>query len=406
MEDSNILVDCRGGMMKVSSYLNSLDPYAFAEVDKARKKAEDEYSGEILDFGVGDPTEPTPKKAVAEGVKNAVMNPDEGYPSYEGELGFRESVSKWFKERFDVKMDPESEITATLGSKQAVFCLPMAYVNPGDSVLVPDPGYPPYTTGAKQRGAQINFMPLKEENDFLPDLDEISSEAAEESKIMWINYPNNPTSKVAPKSFLKEAIDFCQDNDIILASDEAYSEMYYENERKPVSLFNLDGGLDVGLVFHSLSKRSNMTNYRIGFVTGREENLNPFKKVQTNFHSGQSQVLQSAAVGALSEENHVEKMRSLYEEKREVLVPALDKTGFEEIYSEGTFYVWAKVPEDSSSVEAVKLLLNEKGLNTTPGSALAKTQNVADKFLRLALVPSVEEIEEAAERLEKEKVFA
>jgi len=391
--------------MKVSNYLNSLDPYAFAEVDKARKKAEREYSGGIIDFGVGDPTEPTPKKAVASGVENAVMKPDEGYPSYEGELNFRQAVSRWFEKRFDVEMDSETEITATLGSKQAVFCLPMAFVNPGDSVLIPDPGYPPYTTGAKQRGAEINFMPLSEGNDFLPDLDEIGSDVAKKSKIMWINYPNNPTSKVAPKSFLKEAIDFCQENDILLASDEAYSEMYYEDKREPISLFNLDGGLDVGLVFHSLSKRSNMTNYRIGFVTGKEENLNPFKEVQTNFHSGQSQILQSAAVGALSDEKHVEKMRSLYEEKRGILVPALKETGFEDIYSEGTFYVWAKVPEESSSLEAVKLLLNEKGLNTTPGSALTKTQGVADKFLRLALVRSVQKIEEAAERLRKEEMF-
>lgn len=395
-------------MLKLSesNYLKSLDPYAFAEVDKARKKAEKEYPGKIIDFGVGDPTEPTPSVAVAKGVQEAVLNPDKGYPNYEGEVEFREAVSNWFEKRFGVKLDPETEITATLGSKQAVFSLPMAYVNPNDIVLIPDPGYPPYTTGAKQRGANIKFMPLSEKNDFLPDLDKISSETAQKAKLMWINYPNNPTSKIAPEEFLKSTIEFCKENNILLVSDEAYSEMYYDEKKKPISLFNLEGGMDVGLVFHSLSKRSNMTNYRIGFVAGKKDLLDPFKEVQTNFHSGQAQILQFSAIGALSDENHVEKMRNLYKEKREALVPTLKETGFLEAYSEGTFYIWAKIPEENSSIEGVKKLLNEKGLNTTPGSALARTSKVGEQFLRFALVPSVKKIKEAANRLTEEKIFA
>lgn len=385
--------------MNTSNYLKSLDPYAFAEVDKAREKAEKQYEGKIIDFGVGDPTEPAPRVAVAEGVKNAIMKPDEGYPSYEGEEMFRKSISEWYEKRFGVKLNPETEITATLGSKQAVFSLPMALVNPGDTVLVPDPGYPPYTTGAKQRGADIEFMPLLEENEFLPDLESISEDIAEKAELMWINYPNNPTAKVAPKSFYEEAVEFCKKHDIFLASDEAYSEMYFEDGRKPVSLFNIDGGKEAGLVFHSLSKRSNMTNYRIGFVAGRKDNLDPFKEVQTNFHSGQSQILQAAAVGALSEEEHVEKMRKLYGEKRDILVPALKKAGFSKVHTEGTFYIWAKLPKATNSIEGVKTLLNQKGLNTTPGSALAKTEGIADRFLRFALVPSIEDIEKASDRL-------
>ncbi len=392
--------------LKESNYLGSLDPYAFAEVDKARKKAEKEYPEKIIDFGVGDPTEPTPSVAVAEGIQEAVLNPENGYPSYEGEPRFREAVSNWFQRRFGVKMDPETEITATLGSKQAVFALPMAFVNPDDVVLIPDPGYPPYTTGAKQRGANIEFMPLTEENNFLPNLDNISPETAEKARLMWINYPNNPTTKIAPEEFYEKAIEFCQENNILLISDEAYSEMYYEEENKPLSLFNVKEGLEVGLVFHSLSKRSNMTNYRIGFVTGKKELLDPFKEVQTNLHSGQAQILQFAAVGALSDEQHVEKMRGFYKEKKKTLVPALKETGFLEVYSEGTFYVWAKVPKENSSLEAVKKMLNEKGLNTTPGEALAKTSEPGKQFVRFALVPSIEKTREAANRLKEEKVFA
>lgn len=388
-----------------SEYLKSLEPYAFAEVDKARKRAEKKYPGDVLDFGVGDPTEPTPAVAVAEGIKEAAIHPERGYPSYRGEIEFREAVSAWLERRFGVKMDPEEEITATLGSKQAVFSFPMAYANRGDAILIPDPGYPPYTTGTKQRGAEPIFMPLKEENDFLPPLGDIGEENAERAKIMWINYPNNPTTKIAPKEFLKRVVDFCEDNNVLLVSDEAYTEMYYEEDKKPISLFNVEGGTEVGLVFHSLSKRSNMTNYRIGFVTGKKDLLDPFREVQTNLHSGQAQILQRAAVGALSDEIHVEEMRNLYREKRKALIPALQEAGFPEVYAEGTFYLWAKIPESSSSLEAVKDLLGEKGLNATPGEALAHLPEVGKQFLRFALVPSIEETNEAAERLKEEKIF-
>lgn len=395
----------KGGKMEKSNYLDSLDPYAFAEVDKARAKAEEEFPKKILDFGVGDPTEPTPAVAVTEGIKEAVTNPEKGYPSYDGEKEFRKTVSRWFKNRFGVDLNPKTEITATLGSKQAVFTFPMAYVDQGDAVLIPDPGYPPYTTGAKQRKAKPVYLPLKEKNDFLPIFDEIGREEAEKAKIMWINYPNNPTTKIASKKFFKRAIEFCEENDIMLLSDEAYSEMYYNENRKPVSLFNIDGGMENGLVFHSLSKRSNMTNYRIGFVTGREEILNPFKEVQTNIHSGQAQILQHAAIGALSDEKHVKKMRKMYRKKRDIILPALEEAGFPRVYSEGTFYLWAKIPKSETSVEVVKRMLKEVGINATPGESLCKSNEEGKKFVRLALVPSIEETEDAAERLKKQEVF-
>lgn len=388
-----------------SNYLKSLDPYAFAEIDKARREAERKYSGTIIDFGVGDPTEPTPAEAVSEGIREAVENPDRGYPNYQGEPEFRRAVSEWLKKRFGFEMNPENEITATLGSKQAVFCLPMAYADKDDVILIPDPGYPPYTTGAKQRGAKPVFMSLKEENGFLPSLKDIDSGDAEDAKIMWINYPNNPTTKIAPKRFFKKAIEFCEDHEILLVSDEAYSEMYYDEDDKPISLFNLERGPEVGLLFHSLSKRSNMTNYRIGFVAGREEILAPFMEAQTNIHSGQAQILQWAAIGALSDEEHVKRMRIIYRSKRDLLIPALEEAGFTEVYCEGTFYLWAKIPQGLSSLEAVKKLLHERGINTTPGNALTQGTKAGNQFLRFAMVPSIEKTEEASERLRKENLF-
>ncbi|MFB6344506.1 MAG: aminotransferase class I/II-fold pyridoxal phosphate-dependent enzyme [bacterium] len=382
-----------------SSYLQSIGGYAFAEVDEAYDQAVETHGAEyMIDFGVGDPTDPTPPPAREAAAVEALTNPSQGYPSYVGQDDFRQAVSDWYSRRFGVELDPETEITATLGSKQAVFCMPMAFVDETDAVLIPDPGYPPYTSGTKQRGAEPVFMPLKPENDFLPDLDAIDPEDASKAKIMWLNSPNNPTTKIIPENFYREAVQFCQEHNILLCSDEAYSEMYYDAE-PPSSLFQVEGGRETGLVVHSLSKRSNMTNYRIGFVAGRPEHLDKFKRVQTNMHSGQAQILQKAAVGAYSDEDHVDAMRSMYGNRRSTLLPYLREAGFGDIYAEGGFYVWAEVPDGLDSVETTKLLLEEAGINTTPGSALGQNPEYGNNFIRFALIQDAGLTEEAGERL-------
>ncbi len=383
-----------------SSYLDSLGGYAFAEVDKAKEKIIAERGSDyLIDFGVGDPTDPTPAVAREEAAVHALRNPDEGYPSYEGEEFFRHAVAGWFKRRFDVELDPESEITATLGSKQSVFSLPMAFVDPGDVVLIPDPGYPPYTTGAKQRGGQPVYMPLKPENNFLPDLDAIDPKTADKASLLWLNSPNNPTTAVIPPDFYRQAIAFCRQHNILLCSDEAYSEMYYEAGPTPTSLFEIDGGRDVGLVIHSLSKRSNMTNYRVGFVAGKNELLQHFKEVQTNMHSGQAQILQAAAAAALTDEQHVQEMRQTYGQRREILLPYLQQAGFRDVYASAGFYVWARTPESTGSADLCKLLLEEAGVNTTPGAALAQQPENGSDFVRFALIQNQNRTEEAGKRL-------
>jgi LL-diaminopimelate aminotransferase len=382
-----------------SSYLQSIGGYAFAEVDESYDEAVEKHGEDyIIDFGVGDPTDPTPPEAREPAAIKALSDPSQGYPSYVGQSNFRDAVAEWFKRRFDVRLDPEQEITATLGSKQAVFSLPMAYLDEDDAALIPDPGYPPYTSGTKQRNAEPIFMPLLPENDFIPDLDAISESEAERAALMWVNSPGNPTTKILPSSFYEEAIAFCQEHDILLCSDEAYSEMYY-GDNQPTSLFEIDGGRDVGLVVHSLSKRSNMTNYRIGFVAGKPTYLDPFKRVQTNMHSGQAQILQEAAVGAYSDETHVQSMRETYGKRRSTLLPYLEDAGFREIYAEGTFYVWTKVPAGMDSVETTMTLLEEAGINTTPGSALGQNPEYGDEFIRFALIQDRETTKEAGERL-------
>ena len=382
-----------------SDYLQSIGGYAFAEVDKAYDEALETHGEDfMIDFGVGDPTDPTPPEAREAAAVKALTDPSQGYPSYVGQDEFRAAVSDWFDRRFDVSLDPGSEITATLGSKQAVFCMPMAFVNRNDAVLIPDPGYPPYTSGTKQRGAKPVFMPLRPENDFLPDLDAIDKKDAQRAKIMWLNSPNNPTTKIIPEEFYAEAIDFCQEHNILLCSDEAYSEMYYDAE-PPTSLFEVDGGKETGLVVHSLSKRSNMTNYRIGFVAGKPKFLDRYKRVQTNMHSGQAQILQSAAIGAYSDESHVVEMREMYGERRDTLLPYLEEAGFREIFAEGGFYVWCRVPEGLDSIETTKTLLQEAGVNTTPGSALGQNPELGEEFIRFALIQSASRTDTAGQRL-------
>lgn len=382
-----------------SNYLQSIGGYAFAEVDEAYDEALESHGKDyMIDFGVGDPTDPTPAEAREAAAVEALTDPAQGYPSYTGQSTFRQAVAEWYNRRFDVSLDPESEITATLGSKQAVFCMPMAFVNEGDTVLIPDPGYPPYTSGTKQRGGEPVFMPLRPENNFLPDLDAIDNDDAERARIMWLNSPNNPTTKIIPEGFYEDAIAFCQEHNILLCSDEAYSEMYYENN-VPTSLFQVEGGKETGLVVHSLSKRSNMTNYRIGFVAGKPKFLDTFKRVQTNMHSGQAQILQAAAVGAYSDEDHVEAMRDMYAKRRNQLLPYLEEAGFGEVHAQGGFYVWAQVPEGLDSVETTKLLLEEAGINTTPGSALGQNPEFGNNYIRFALIQSAELTREAGERL-------
>jgi LL-diaminopimelate aminotransferase len=373
-------------------------PYAFAEIDRTRDELE-KKGVDVIDFGVGDPTSSTPE-IVRTSCKEALdRRAESGYPSYQGSDEFRAAVSSWFQKRFGVQLDPASEITTTIGSKQAIFMLPLAYVDPGDVVLIPDPGYPPYTSGTRARQAECHYLPLEEEADFFPDLSSIPSSTSSRAKILWVNYPNNPTTKIATKEFMKEAVDYCTDNEVLLVSDEAYSELYYDE--KPSTVLGIEAARDVCLVFNSLSKRSSMTGYRIGFVAGRPELLDPFKKVQTQAHSGAATFIQDAAAAGLSEEGHVEDLRKEYREKRDTLVASLKAIGLESIYAEGTFYVWTRAPEGYDSLGFSKRLLSDAHVNTVPGKALSQATNAGDDFLRFALVPSLVRTTEACARIER-----
>ncbi len=384
-----------------SDRIRKLGSYAFAEVNRLVERLRADGIRPI-DFGVGDPTVPTPE-VVREATQRAIdRRAASGYPSYVGSHEYREAAAAWLKRRFSVAVDPDREICATIGAKEAIFHVALGFVNPGDSVLAPSPGYPPVSRGTAFAGGSTWFYPLTRENAFLPDLQSIPNAALERARILWINYPNNPTGACAPRRLYAEASAFAARHRLLLFSDEAYSEIYF-GERPPSLLeFARDGVAS----FFSLSKRSAMTGYRVGFVAGDPRVIDVFKKVKTNIDSGTPTFIQDGAIAALSDESHVEGFREMYREKRDLLVRALTGLGLPDCTPQGTLYVWQTVPRGLSSVEFAKRLLEpEVACVATPGSwigdALADGTNPGEGFVRFALVPGIEEIHEAARRLRR-----
>ncbi len=380
-------------MFELSDRLRKLPPYLFAEIDEMKRKKIAE-GVDVIDLGVGDPDLPTPEHVV-NAMKSAVEKVErQKYPSYEGMLEFRESVAEFYRRRKGVKLDAEKQIIALIGSKEGIAHLPLAFVNDGDVVLVPDPGYPVYHSSTLLADGKPYFFPLKEENGFLPDFESIPSEIAKKAKIMFLNYPNNPTAAVATKEFVKEAVDFCVDNKIILAHDAAYSEITFDGYRAP-SFLEYDDAFEVVIEFNSLSKTYNMTGWRIGFACGNEEILAGLLKVKTNVDSGVFEAVQEAAIAALrGSDDVIEQNCRVYRERRDILVEGLRDAGFEVEKPKATFYVWCKV--GGSSVEFVKRLLDEAGIIATPGIGFGQH---GEGFVRFALTRDSSVIREAVERI-------
>jgi LL-diaminopimelate aminotransferase len=375
--------------------LAKLPPYLFAELD-AMKKQKLEEGVKLIDFGVGDPDLPTPQHIV-EAMKKAVEKEEnQKYPSYEGMLSFRQAVAEFYRRRKGVELDAEKEVVALIGSKEGIAHLPLAYVNSGDVVLVPDPGYPVYASSTILAEGKPYAMPLKKENGFLPDFQAIPDDVARKAKIMFLNYPNNPTTSVAEKDFIKEVVDFCIDNKIILAHDAAYSEITFDYRAK--SFLEVDNAFEVVIEFNSLSKTYNMTGWRIAFAVGNTDILAGLLKVKTNIDSGVFQAVQEAGIAALTGSDEViEKNNSIYKERRDVLVEGLKDIGLNVEVPKATFYVWCEVPEGYDSMSFTKKLLNEAGILVTPGVGFGEH---GEGFVRFALTRDVSVIKEAVERLQ------
>ncbi|TFG57237.1 MAG: LL-diaminopimelate aminotransferase [Deltaproteobacteria bacterium] len=381
----------------LSARIKALPPYLFAELDL--KKEEVRARGvDIIDLGVGDPDRPTPKFIVDRMKREAAVPANHQYPSYEGLPEFRAAAAKWCRRRFNVSLDPSSEVVALIGSKEGIAHFPLAFVNPGDVVLVPDPGYPVFHIATMFAGGKSHFMPLLRENGFLPDLDAIPRSVLAKTKILFINYPNNPTSAVADRKFFRKVLGLAEEHNLIVAHDAAYSEIYFDGNR-PMSILELPGAKKRCIEFHSLSKTYNMTGWRIGFAVGNLELVAGLGKVKTNVDSGAFQAVQGAGIEAMeSDDEATDSIRRTYQDRRDVLVPGLRALGLDPVFPKATFYVWIPVPKGYTSASFCAHLLEKTGIVTTPGSGFGKS---GEGYVRIALTKGKGRIREALSRMRK-----
>ncbi|NCG12115.1 MAG: aminotransferase class I/II-fold pyridoxal phosphate-dependent enzyme [Planctomycetia bacterium] len=383
----------------VSHRLNQLGAYAMAAV--RQKTADLEARGfSPVDLGMGDPSRPTPeliRKACAEAVEKHAAS---GYPPFAGGAPFKEAVARWFENRFGVSLCPETMLISSVGSKESIFHLPEAFVDPGDVVICPDPGYPPYAGGAMFAEGTPYYAAVNHATDFLPDLESIPDEIADKAKIFWLPTPSSPSGKIASLEYLEKWIQWCQERNIIACSDEAYSEIYFGDPPHSALEVSTEGVL----VFNSLSKRSAMTGYRVGWVAGDAELIAPYRKLKANIDTGTPWFIQDAAIAAYSDESHVQLMRDEYRARRDLFVAAFEKAGLPRCEPDASMYVWQRAPEGVSSADLAEALLDEKILAVTiPSSALvgnASLHGPGEQFVRLSMVANWEDSQRLANAIE------
>ncbi len=386
-----------GFPIEVATRIKTLPPYLFAAIDKMKQEAI-ARGVDIINLGIGDPDLPTPAPIIDRLAQAAKDPKHHQYPSYEGMLSFRKAVAGWYKRRFNVTLDPANEVLTLIGSKEGIGHIHLAFVDPGDIVLVPSPGYPVYPVGTGFSGGVSHLMPLTKANGFLPDLSVIPKEVAKKAKLMWLNSPNNPTSVIMTKDYFKRAIEFAQDHQIIICHDAAYSEIYYDGKR-PASFMEVDGAKDVGVEFHSLSKTYNMTGWRLGFVVGNKDVLAGLGKVKSNLDSGCFEAVQEAGITALGLDDSVtDGIRTIYQERRDTLIPGLKRLGLEVDAPPAAFYIWVTVPKGYTSTSFTAHLLEKAGIVTTPGNGFGAP---GEGYIRMTVCTTKERLAEAVERIKK-----
>jgi len=382
-------------LIETAKRIDQIPPYLFAEIDK-RKEEMRKKGIDLIDLGIGDPDLPTPKPII-ERLKKAAENPrNHRYPSYEGMIEFRTAVAQWYERRFGIKLDPETEVLSLIGSKEGIAHIPLAFVDPGDIVLVPSPGYPVYRVSTLFAGGTPYFLPLRKENGFLLNVSQIPEPVAKKAKLLFINYPNNPTSAVAERPFFEEVVAFARRYQIIVCHDAAYSEVAFDGYH-PLSFLQVEGAREVGIEFHSLSKTFNMTGWRIGFAAGHPEILAGLGRVKTNIDSGLFQAIQEAGTEALNHfDTPLPEIISIYERRRDVMVKGLRELGLEVDRPKATFYLWIQVPKGYTSAQFATVLLEQAGIVATPGNGFGED---GEGFIRMALTVDEKRLNEAIERL-------
>lgn len=375
--------------------ISNLPPYLFAEIDKkiAKKRAAGE---DVISLGIGDPDQPTPAHIIAR-MEQEIKNPaNHRYPSYYGMPAFREAISRWYKDRFNVDLDPDNEVLPLIGSKEGIAHIALALLDQGDTSLVADPGYPVYNTGTILAGAIPVFMPLLAENGFLPELDRIDADAAQAAKVMFLNYPNNPTAAIADSGFFSGLIDYAKQHDIVVAHDFPYSEIVFDGY-VATSFLELPGAKDVGVEFHSLSKTYNMTGWRIGWVAGNKDVIEALSRVKTNIDSGIFNAVQYAGIEALTgPQDCVQTMCDIYQRRRDIVVDGLNAIGWNISKPKASIYVWCQVPEGYTSASFAEHVLERAAVVISPGNAYGPS---GEGYFRISLSVADDRILEALERI-------
>ncbi|NPV27314.1 MAG: LL-diaminopimelate aminotransferase [Firmicutes bacterium] len=381
--------------MREAVQLQKLPPYLFARIEQ--KVAEAREKGiDVINLGIGDPDRPTPAHIVAKAMEQVQNPPNHRYPTSVGLLEYRQAVADWYRRRFGVELNPRSEVVSLIGSKEGIAHIAFCYLNPGDLTLVPDPGYPVYGIGTLLANGEPYIMPLRAENGFLPELDAIPAEVARKAKIMYLNYPNNPTGALADAEFFERVVAFARKYDILVCHDAAYSEIAFDGV-KPLSFLQIPGAKEVGIEFHSVSKTYNMTGWRIGWAVGNPQAIEVLSRFKSNVDSGVFQAVQYAAVAALNgPQDCVDEMRRVYQERRDVLIDGLNAMGWQLEKPKATIYVWIPVPKGYNSTEFAELVLEKAAVVITPGIGYGA---FGDRYFRVALTVEKERIQEAVERM-------
>jgi len=380
--------------------IKALPPYLFVEIDR-KKQAQRDAGHDVIDFGIGDPERPTPR-FVVDRLKQAAEDPaNHRYPLGHGCPGFRRQVAEFFEQRYGVTLDPNREILTLIGSKEGIGHLPLAVVNPGQGVLIPDPGYPPYRAGVVFAGGVPHDLPLTEENDWLPDLEAIPPDVARNAALMYLNYPNNPTGACATREFFERAVAFAKKHEMLFAHDAPYNEMYFGDE-KPPSILEIPGAREIAIEFHSTSKTFNMTGWRLAFAVGHPDVLAALARIKANLDSGQFAAVQEAGIAAYAgfDRSEFHESRAIYHERARLLAAGLRKVGFRVAEPRATFYVWAGTPAGYDSKTVASRLLDEAAVVGVPGYGFGK---MGEGYIRFATTVDLDRTRTALARIEKLK---
>lgn len=381
--------------MKFAQRINKVPPYLFVEISRkiAKKKAE---GADVISFGIGDPDIPTPDSIIAKLTETSVDSANHRYPETDGLPELRLAMSEWYQRRFGIELNPDNEILPLIGAKEGIGHASLCFIDPGDIALIPDPGYPVYSVGTWFAGGECEWVPLTSANNWLPDLSMISDETASKAKVMWINYPNNPTGAIADQSFFDKAIEFALKHDIALLHDAAYTETYFD-EYKPVSMFNSTGAMEAGIEFHSLSKSYNMTGWRVGMAVGNADMIQALMTVKSNLDSGIPQAIQYMAIEAMNmTDNQVRERNDVYESRRNKVVETLNSIGIELDPPKASLYVWAPVPAGYDSASFTSLLLDKADIVVTPGNGYGPS---GEGYIRLSLTINDFDMQRGLDRL-------